>query len=92
MTGYVSTEWSEAKGKRTQTKHSPFSKEGFSAVLYPEVTQNLGEGLTVSAGTILMFGEPHTKFGDPAAGGCCVAVPEAWLVAPLTGTPPAGEQ
>jgi hypothetical protein len=69
MTGYVSTEWSEAKGKRTQTKHSPFSKEGFSAVLYPEVTQNLGEGLTVSAGTILMFGEPHTKFGDPAAGG-----------------------
>ena len=38
-------------------------------MLYPEVTQNLGEGLTVSAGTILMFGEPHTKFGDPAAGG-----------------------
>ena len=69
MTGYVSTEWSESRGKRVQTRHSPVSEDGFSAVLYPEVTQNLGDGLTVSAGTLLMFGKNHTKFGDPAAGG-----------------------
>jgi len=69
VTGYLSTEWSESKDQRVQTRHSPLSKEGFSAVLYPEITQNLGDGLTISAGTILLFGEPHTKFGDPAAGG-----------------------
>jgi hypothetical protein len=69
MTGYATTEWSEAKGRRVMTKHSPFSDEGFSAVLYPELTQNLGDGLSASAGALFMFGEPHTKFGDPAAGG-----------------------
>ena len=69
MTGYATTSWDDAKQRRVMDKHSPFSAEGFSAVVYPEVTQNVGDGLTVSAGTLLMFGKPHTKFGDPAAGG-----------------------
>jgi len=69
VTGYVSTSWSAQKGRRVQTRHSPFSAEGFSAVLYPEITHNLGEGVSMSAGTLLMFGAAHTKFGDPAAGG-----------------------
>jgi hypothetical protein len=69
LTGYRTTHWSEGKQRRKAVDHSAFSVEGFSAVIYPELSQNMGDGLTLSAGALLMVGEPHTKFGDPAAGG-----------------------
>jgi hypothetical protein len=69
MTGYVETRWDESKGARTTERHGPFSEDGFSAVLYPELSYNFGNGLVLAGGTVQLFGKPHTKFGDPAAGG-----------------------
>jgi len=56
-------------GRRVQTKHSPFSEEGFSAVIYPELNYNFGNGLDLGLGLLLQLGNTNTKFGDPAAGG-----------------------
>mgnify|MGYP001266986410 CR=1 FL=1 len=69
LTGYQTESQVEGQDKRAVTRHAPFSTEGFSAVLYPELMFRFGDGLSAAVGTIQMFGEPHTKFGDPAAGG-----------------------
>ena len=74
VTGYVKESGDTSGGARQVDEYSPFSKEGFSAVLYPELMFNMGTGLTASVGTIQMFGESYTKFGDLAAGGDLVFV------------------
>ncbi len=60
------------QGKRIRIHHSPFSEEGFSMVVYPEVGYNFGNGLDLSAGALFQLGKDYTKFGDPAAGGSTV--------------------
>ncbi|MFT3773122.1 MAG: hypothetical protein QM820_47685 [Minicystis sp.] len=56
-------------GKRVRTHYSLFTKEGFSASIYPELDYNFGNGLELGAGALILLGKSWTKFGDPAAGG-----------------------
>jgi hypothetical protein len=56
-------------GTRVMKHYGLFTKEGFSAVLYPELDYNFGNGLELGAGGLFLFGRTYTKFGDPAAGG-----------------------
>ena len=69
LSGYQKETTTEADGKPRVARYTPFSANGFSAVLFPEIMLNLGDGLNLSVGTIQLFGKSHTKFGDPAAGG-----------------------
>ena len=69
VTGYQTETAADAFNRRTTSKHSPWSGDGFSAVLYPELMMRFGNGIAASIGTIQKFGKKHTKFGDPAAGG-----------------------
>ncbi len=55
--------------ERVRTRHGPLSREGFSAVLYPEFMHNFGNGLELGAGALILLGQPASKFGDPAGGG-----------------------
>ena len=65
----VSESWSADKEARVSQTYKWSSKEGRSIVFYPELRHNFGNGLELSAGALLLFGENYTKFGDPAAGG-----------------------
>ncbi len=58
--------------KRVSKWHHPFSKEGYSVMLYPQYTWSLGQGAELSAGGLIMLGRNHTRFGDPAAGSSMV--------------------
>jgi hypothetical protein len=69
LTGYRRETATAGGGKRSAEQYGPFSEDGFSAVLYPELMVGLGEGLNLGIGTVQLFGAKHTKFGDPAAGG-----------------------
>jgi len=57
---------------RVVTTHSPFSKEGFSAVIYPDFNYNFGNGLELGLGALIQLGKEYTKFGDAAAGGSLI--------------------
>jgi hypothetical protein len=57
---------------RDSEYHSLFTKEGFSAVIFPELNYNFGNGLDLGAGALVQLGKDYTKFGDPAAGGSVV--------------------
>jgi hypothetical protein len=57
------------RNQRVTEHHSPFSHEGFAAVIYPEVNYNFGNGLDLGAGALLQLGTHESKFGDPGAGG-----------------------
>ena len=72
MSGITIDEWSETEQKRTRKHYGLFTKEGFSAVLFPEVNYNFGNGLELGAGALIELGKDYTKFGDPAAGGSTV--------------------
>lgn len=72
MSGVTITEWSETENKRVSRHFGLFTKEGFSAVLFPEFTYNFGNGLELGAGALIELGRDYTKFGDPAAGGSTV--------------------
>jgi hypothetical protein len=72
VTGIVEEQWDPARGERVQTSHPFYTKEGFSAVIYPELSYNFGNGLELSAGALVQLGKDYTKFGDPAAGGSTV--------------------
>jgi hypothetical protein len=61
--------WDPEGGERVQTFHGVFSEKGFSAVIFPELSYNFGNGFELGGGVLLELGQPHTKFGDPAAGG-----------------------
>ena len=51
------------------SNYGPFSEDGFSAVVYPELITPIGDGTSISTGAVFMLGREYTKFGDPAAGG-----------------------
>jgi hypothetical protein len=57
---------------QVMTHYSLFTKEGFSACIYPELDYNFGNGLELGGGALLLLGRDYTKFGDPAAGGSIV--------------------
>ncbi|MFO0762457.1 MAG: hypothetical protein U0359_38820 [Byssovorax sp.] len=72
LSGYTEDAWDNKLKQRVQTHYNLFSKEGFSAVLYPEFSYNFGNGLELGAGALVELGRSYTKFGDPAAGGSTV--------------------
>ncbi len=72
MSGVTIDEWSETENKRVSKHYGLFTKEGFSAVLFPELDYNFGNGLELGAGALIELGKDYTKFGDPAAGGSTV--------------------
>ena len=72
LTGIQTEQYNESKGKRVRTAHGAFSDQGFSAILYPELSYNFGEGLNLAGGALLQLGKTYTKFGDPANGGSFV--------------------
>jgi hypothetical protein len=72
VSGVVEEQWVAERGERVRTSHSFFTEEGFSAVLYPELNYNFGNGLELGAGALVQLGKDYTKFGDPAAGGSTV--------------------
>jgi hypothetical protein len=69
LTGYQTEQDPAGGGERGVVTHAPFSEDGFSAVLYPELMVSMGNGIKGGIGTVQLFGRNHTKFGDPAAGG-----------------------
>jgi len=69
LSGYTRRFYDATLGRRTSLWNSPVSSEGFSAVIFPELQYNFGNGFQLAAGAILQLGKEHTKFGDPAAGG-----------------------
>ena len=69
LSGYERRSWDEAKGERVVTKFSPFSAEGRSMILFPELGYNFGNGFEWSIGGLVPIGEEYTKFADPAVGG-----------------------
>jgi hypothetical protein len=72
LSGMTEEVYDTDRGERVRTHHSPVSSEGFSAVIYPEVNYNFGNGLDLGAGALLQLGKGDTKFGDPGAGGSLV--------------------
>jgi hypothetical protein len=69
LSGYTEKWFDISAGTRTSEHHHPFSKKGFSAVLYPTFMWDFGYGFEVEVGALIKLGQDHTKFGDPAAGG-----------------------
>lgn len=69
LIGYAEERWDPDAQRRVRRHLSAFSADGFSAVVFPEITYNFGHGLELSTGALLKFGKTYTKFGDPAAGG-----------------------
>ncbi len=72
LSGVTTSAYDATQMKQVPTFHSLFSKEGFSASIYPELDYNFGNGLELGAGVLLLLGGSWTKFGDPAAGGSLV--------------------
>ncbi len=72
LTGFVEEDFDDRLGRRTQRKISPFSAEGISLVLYPEINYNFGSGFELGGGALVYIGKNYTKFGDPAAGGSVI--------------------
>ncbi|MCC6524516.1 MAG: hypothetical protein IT373_17810 [Polyangiaceae bacterium] len=60
LDGYTEEFWnplaSGGEGERVRVHHSLFSKEGFSAVLFPQFSYNFGNGLELAAGALLQLG------------------------------------
>ena len=69
LSGAVDDRWDPAAQARVQTKYGAFTKEGFGAVLFPQLAYNFGGGLELSGGALIQLGPKTGKFGDPAAGG-----------------------
>ncbi|MBL8744423.1 MAG: hypothetical protein JNK04_25120, partial [Myxococcales bacterium] len=56
-------------GERVEEDLPFYTREGFSAAIFPEFSYNFGNGLELGAGALFNLGRSYTKFGDPAAGG-----------------------
>jgi hypothetical protein len=69
ITGIDEAVWDRRAERMIKKHHSFLTEKGFSAVIYPELGYNFGNGLEVGLGVLLQLGEDYTKFGDPAAGG-----------------------
>ena len=72
MVGVWEDKWDENAGQRTRIHHNMFTKEGFGAVIYPEINYNFGNGLEIHGGALIQLGQFTGKFGDPAAGGSLI--------------------
>jgi hypothetical protein len=69
LSGVTTEAWDDTKQQRVRSHYGLFTKEGFSASIYPELDYNFGNGLELGVGALILLGKPYTKFGDPAAGG-----------------------
>ena len=69
LTGIVEESWSRRESRRIRTSYAPWTPEGYSLVLFPELNYNFGNGLELGGGALMQLGKPYSKFGDPAAGG-----------------------
>jgi hypothetical protein len=69
LSGVTMETFDPTLNKRVDTHYSLFTSDGFSAVLYPELDYNFGNGLELGTGALMLLGHSYTKFGDPAAGG-----------------------
>jgi len=69
LIGVYKDTWDPVAGERVRTHYGLFTKEGFSAVIYPSLSWNFGNGLELQAGGLMQFGKPWTKFGAPETGG-----------------------
>jgi hypothetical protein len=69
LTGIYEERWDTNIDARMRTHHHAFSSQGFSMVIFPEITYNVGHGVELSTGALIKLGDEKTKFGDPAAGG-----------------------
>jgi hypothetical protein len=56
-------------GDRRVLSYPFYTPEGFSAVIFPEIGYNFGNGLELGLGALFNLGKSYTKFGDPASGG-----------------------
>jgi hypothetical protein len=72
LNGITTNQFDETLQVRTSQHYGLFTKEGFSASIFPELDYNFGNGLELGAGALVLLGSPVTKFGDPAAGGSMV--------------------
>jgi hypothetical protein len=72
LSGVWFSSFDTATMQRVTTHSSLFTSAGFSAVIYPELDYNFGNGLELGAGFLGLLGKSYTKFGDPAAGGSTV--------------------
>jgi hypothetical protein len=68
LSGYEMTRPSLGGG-RTTFKYPFYDDRGFSAVIFPEMAYNFGNGLELGLGALFNLGKSYTKFGDPASGG-----------------------
>ena len=69
LAGYTFESYDKSTKQREQGHYGLFTKEGFSAVIFPELDYNAGNGLELAVGALFLLGCDYTKFGDPAAGG-----------------------
>ena len=69
LIGVYEERWDAEAEERVRTTHGMFTKEGFSAVIFPELSYNFGNGLELGGGVLVQLGKKQSKFGDPAAGG-----------------------
>lgn len=69
LTGYVEDRYQRSAGQRVTKRFAPWTEEGFSAVLFPELSYNFGQGLELAVGALFELGASYTKFGEAAAGG-----------------------
>ena len=69
LTGLIQQRFEPRLGRRVDLHHSPFSRLAGAAVIFPEVTYNVGDGLDLSVGALANLGSLTSKFGDPAVGG-----------------------
>ncbi|HMV68020.1 MAG TPA: hypothetical protein PKA64_14330, partial [Myxococcota bacterium] len=69
LTGVYRNEWDADTGAHALTRRGLFTKEGFSAVIFPAIQYNFGNGLELHGGALLELGQPWTKFGAPETGG-----------------------
>ncbi len=70
--GIYFEEWNKDQNKRVRTHKAFYTDEGLSAVIYPEVQYDFGQGFRLSLGAFLQLGKDYTKFGEAAAGGSSV--------------------
>lgn len=72
LSGVTIERWDEASQARVRTHRGLFTRDGFSASIYPELDYNFGNGLELGGGALVLLGKPWTKFGDPASGGSLI--------------------
>jgi hypothetical protein len=64
--------WDPDAKARVRKHHGPFTKKGFSMIIFPELSYNFGSGFVLGAGALIALGRDYSKFGDPAAGGTVI--------------------